>query len=145
MEFLPQAGQIAHDALVKHLEPYVHLHLGKTPGLWTHKIRPINFTLVVDDFGVKYLVKQYALHLKLALKDKYKVTTDWEGKLYIGIQLKWDYEKGKVQHSMPGYVRAAQHYFQHKKHKIPHDSPHPWKQSIHEKNRCYQRKHQLKN
>jgi hypothetical protein len=29
----------------------------ETPGLWTHKTRPILFSLVVDDFGVKYVGK----------------------------------------------------------------------------------------
>ena len=24
------------------------------PGLWSHKTRPITFTLIIDDFGVKY-------------------------------------------------------------------------------------------
>ena len=33
---LPQAGQIAHDALVQNLEPYVYLPSNKTLGLWTH-------------------------------------------------------------------------------------------------------------
>ena len=68
----------------------------ETQVLCTHNIRPINFTLVVDDFGGKYLGKYHALHLKVALEDKYKVNTYWEGKLYIGISLKWDYEKGTV-------------------------------------------------
>ena len=84
----PQAGRIAHDALVKHLEPYGCHPSSKTPGLWKHNMRPIKFTLVVDDFGVKYLGKEHSLHLKVALEEKYKVTTDWEGKLYIGIALK---------------------------------------------------------
>ena len=120
MYVLPQAGQVAHDDLVKHLEPYGYHPSNKTMGLWTHKNGPINFTLVVDDFGVKYLGKEHTLNLKSALEDKYKVTTDWEGKLYIGIVLKWDYEKGTVQLSMPGNVRAALHSFQHKKIKRPH-------------------------
>ena len=47
--------------------------------------------MVVNDFGVKYSVKYHALHLKSDLEDKYKVDTDWEEKLYIGIELKWDY------------------------------------------------------
>ena len=38
--------------------------------------------------GVKYLGKEHSLNLKAALEDKYKVTTYWEGKLYIGIALK---------------------------------------------------------
>ena len=29
--------------------------LKKTPGLWTHDSLPINFTLIVNDFGVKCL------------------------------------------------------------------------------------------
>ena len=41
-----------------------------------HFSRPINFTVLVDDFGVKYLGKEHALHLKEALEDKYKVTID---------------------------------------------------------------------
>ena len=51
---LPQSGQITHDALVKHLEPYGYHPSSKTPGLWKHNSRPINFPLVVDDFGLKY-------------------------------------------------------------------------------------------
>ena len=35
--------------------------------------------------------------MKAALEDKDKVTKNYEGKLYIGITLKWDYEKGTVQ------------------------------------------------
>ena len=81
-----------------------------------------------DDFGVKYSGKDHALYLKASLETKYKVTTDWEGKLYIGIALKWDYEKGTVQLSMPGYVRAALHAFQafqHEKPILPQDSLYP--------------------
>ena len=47
--------------------------------------------------------------MKSALEDKYKRTTDWEGKLYIRIALKWDYGKGTVQLPMRGYVHAAPH------------------------------------
>ena len=70
---------------------------------------PTNFTLLVDNFGVKYPGEENELHQKSEPEDKYKVTTYWEEKLYIGISLKWDYEKGMVQLSMPGYVRAAIH------------------------------------
>ena len=61
------------------------ISLKKDPGIFTHDSRPINFTLVVDDFGVKYSGKENAIYLKAALEDKYKVTTDWEVKLYIVI------------------------------------------------------------
>ena len=66
---------------------------------------------MVDDFGVKYLEKCHGLRLKSALKKKYRVTTDWEEKFYIGIELKWDYEKVMVQLPMTGYVRVALYAF----------------------------------
>ena len=34
------------------------------PRDYGHKIRPINSTLVVDDFGVKYSGKEHTLHLQ---------------------------------------------------------------------------------
>ena len=66
----PQAGRIAHDALVKHLEPYGYHPSSKHARLWTYNSQPINFTLVVNEFEVKYLGKEHALHLKSALEDK---------------------------------------------------------------------------
>ena len=73
----PQAERIAHDVLLKNLEPYGYHPSSKNTGLWKHNSLPINFTLVVGDFGVKYSEKEHALHLKAALETKYKVTTDW--------------------------------------------------------------------
>ena len=56
-----------------------------------HATRPITLTLVVDDFGVKYMGKQHAEHLIICLKDDtYKLTEDWTGNLYCGILLRWD-------------------------------------------------------
>jgi hypothetical protein len=37
-------------------------------GFWTHKTRPICFTLVVDDFAIKYTNKVDATHLIEATK-----------------------------------------------------------------------------
>ena len=48
---------------------------------------PLTFTLVVDDFGVKYDRKEHTLNLKTALEAKYKVTTYWYEKLYVRIWL----------------------------------------------------------
>ena len=89
---------------------------------------------MVDDFGVKYSGKEHALQLKVAPKKKYRVITDWEGKLYIGIAIKWAYEKGTVQISMPGYVHAALHDLQHEKPKLPQESPYPWTQPVYGNN-----------
>ena len=51
-----------------------------TPGIWKHKGIPICFTLVVDDFGVKYVVKEHARQLASVLKEHYEISEDWEGK-----------------------------------------------------------------
>ena len=54
------------------------------PGLWRHKWRPIQFCLVVDDFGVEYLGKQHADNLATILKKYHNITEDWEGKKVCG-------------------------------------------------------------
>jgi hypothetical protein len=69
------------------------------------------FTLIVDDFGIHYEGKQHAHHLIAALKQDYKaVTTDWDGTLFCGITLNWDYQARFL--SMPGYVVKALQEFQ---------------------------------
>ena len=55
---LPQAGMLAHKKLSKHLLDADFYASEHTPGLWQHRTRPIQFSLVVDDFGVKYVGKQ---------------------------------------------------------------------------------------
>ena len=67
---IPQAGNIAHDALVKYLETYGYHHTNNTPGIWKHDIWPINFTLVIDNFGVRYYGKEHSHHLKKVLDTK---------------------------------------------------------------------------
>ena len=73
----------------------------------------MQFTLVVDDFGVKYVGEEHALHLKAALEEGYTLTTEWEGKRYIGITLDWDYKRSQVHLSMPNYVAKALRQFKH--------------------------------
>jgi hypothetical protein len=72
-----------------------------TPGLWRHLTRPISFTLVVNDFGVKYVGKEHVNHLIKCIKEKYELTEDWSGDLYCGIKLHWDYSVRTVDISMP--------------------------------------------
>ena len=59
-------------------------------GLWTHKWRPIQLTLVVNNFGVKYVGKEYTEHLISYLQEYYTIPCDWEGKRYVRINLDWD-------------------------------------------------------
>ncbi len=83
------------------------------PGLWKQDTRPIQFTLVVDNFGVKYVSEKHANHLKQALDEHYKLTCDWAGTRYIGITLDWNYTNCQVHLSMPNYVTKALKQFQH--------------------------------
>ena len=48
-----------------------------TPGFGTQKWKPIFFTLVVDDFGVKYVIKQHTDHLVNALTEYFEISQDW--------------------------------------------------------------------
>ncbi|MCP4749222.1 MAG: hypothetical protein GY874_24265, partial [Desulfobacteraceae bacterium] len=87
---LPQASMLANKQLKKYLAPAGYYEVAHTPGLWRHVTRPIQFSLVVDDFGVKYVGKEHTDHLIATLRKHYaSVTEDWEGKLYVGITLDW--------------------------------------------------------
>lgn len=97
-----------------------------TPALWKHKSRKTIFSLVVDDFGVKYVSKDDADHLIKALQDLYQVTLDWAGTKYCGLTLDWDYKKGTVKISMPEYIEKCLKKFQHLFPKRKQDTPHSW-------------------
>jgi hypothetical protein len=79
MYSLPQSGLIANELLEKQLNEYGYRQSKLVPGLWRHNTRPIQFTLVVDNFGVKYVGKEHARHLKKVLKMHYKLTCNWIG------------------------------------------------------------------
>ena len=82
-------------------------------------------TLVVDDFGVKYVGKEHALHLKAVLEEHYAITEDWSGGRYTGLTLDWDYARGQVHLSMPGYVAKALRQFQYVWDGKRQDAPFP--------------------
>ena len=90
---LKQAGIIAYKAFVHHLAPFEYHPSRHTPILWQQDTRDTIFTLVVEDFAIKYTSLKNAQHLLHALKEKYTISEDWKAKLYIGITLKWDYSK----------------------------------------------------
>jgi hypothetical protein len=71
---LPQAGILANQLLARHLVIHGYHQNKFTPGIWRHVTRPIQFTLVVDDFGVKYKGKEHAQHLIDALETDYTVS-----------------------------------------------------------------------
>jgi hypothetical protein len=120
---LKQASLLANQLLEKRLEPFGYYPAHHTPGLWLHKTRPISFSLIVDDFTVKYVGKENVEHLRNALLRSYELTTDLEAKLYYGTTLKWDYKTTTCDIFMPGYVANALSKFQHDNPKHPQDTP----------------------
>jgi hypothetical protein len=82
--------------------------------------------LIADNFGVKCVGKQHAGHLYNALEENYKAACDWEGKLYCGVSLDWNYQQRTVDLSMPGYVTAALHKYQYKTPKQHCNAPSQW-------------------
>jgi hypothetical protein len=123
---LPQAGIIANQLLTKNLAEDGYAPCVHTPGLWKHHTRPVLYSLVVDDFGVKYVGKDNLQHLIDALTKHYEITVDLEGTRYCGITLEWDYINRTVDLSMPGYVEDALHNFQHAKPARPCNAPSSW-------------------
>jgi hypothetical protein len=77
----------------------------------------------VDDFAVKYVGKDNARHLRNALLRHYEITTDWEGTVYSGMTLKWDYQQRTCDISMSGYVTNVLNKFQHDAPKNPQHTP----------------------
>jgi hypothetical protein len=120
---LKQAGFLSNQLLQSHLAPFGYYPARHTPGLWLHKTRPIAFSLIVDDFAVKYMGKQHADYLRNALLQSYELTTDWAAKVYSGMSLKWDYKNRTCDISRPGYVSNVLSKFQNDAPKHPQPKP----------------------
>ena len=71
---LPQARKLANELLENRLNKDGYHQSKIVPGLWTHETRPISFTLVVDNFGVKYVGEEHADHLMSCLRQSYEIT-----------------------------------------------------------------------
>jgi hypothetical protein len=110
---LPQAGILANKKLKQKLAPFGYHECKNTPGLWYHETRNITFTLVVDNFGVKYVDTTNVEHLISSIKKNYELTVDWTGNLYCGISLDCDYINRWVDISMPGYIRKKLQEYNH--------------------------------
>ncbi len=71
------------------------------------------FTLIVDNFGIKYVGKEHTDHLIQCIKETYKLTKDWTGDLYCGIKLAWDYNARMLDILMPGYIKKMLQKYKH--------------------------------
>ena len=71
---LPQADILANKLLKQRLANHGYFELPHTPGLFKHTSQPIQFTLVVDDFGIKYTEERNPQHLIDAIEEYYTVS-----------------------------------------------------------------------
>jgi len=76
---LPQAGSLGQDQLEKRLNQEGYYQSETVPGLWKHKTKPIQFVLVVDDFGIKYINKDDLDHLIRTVEKYYNVVVNLDG------------------------------------------------------------------
>mmetsp|Transcript_31451 Transcript_31451/g.45871 ORF Transcript_31451/g.45871 Transcript_31451/m.45871 type:complete len:191 (-) Transcript_31451:833-1405(-) len=112
---------------------YLNTPVTHTPGLWKHEAKDVTLCLVVDDFGIKYTNRDDMHHLITALKELYKISINWRGELFYGITLNWNYLQCWVDLSMPGYIPAALHKFQHATPKNPTFGSHPYTAPVYTK------------
>ena len=105
---LPQAGRLSKNRLCKHLASHGYHECKNTSGLFRHETLPIAFTLVVDDFGVKFPKDQrnIAQHLidSLTQNGMYNIRISWEGRKYLGYTIEYDKAKREMVLSMPDYI-----------------------------------------
>jgi len=105
---LPQAGKLAQDRLISHLATHGYIQCVNTPCLFVHTSNGVAFTLVVDDFLIKYKDRSSAEHLLSALRELYVITTDFSDRQkYVGITLDYNKKKWYIDMSIPGYVEKA--------------------------------------
>ena len=59
----------------------------------------------MDDFGIKYVDREHINHLLVAIKKDYTIAEDWEGKLYCGVSVEWNYKEKWVDISVRRYIK----------------------------------------
>jgi hypothetical protein len=124
MHGLPQAVILTNKLLQRNLTIDGYRPTTHTRGLWTHDSRPISFSLVVD------VGREHVEHLMTCIKKNYNISSNWNGTAYCGLTLDWDYKNRTVDLSMPGYIKAALHKYQHPAPARPEHAPHTWNPPI---------------
>ncbi len=110
---LPQAGILVNNLLCTCLKAEGYYEAATTPDLWRHKWQPIQFCLIVNDFGVEYVGIEHFNHLLDLLKKYHGVQFNMAGDKFAGINIKWDYASRCCCISMPGYINNLLLRFKH--------------------------------
>ena len=102
---LPQSGYLSNKHLVAHLATAGYKEDDNVPCLFTHDVSGLQFSLVVDDFGIKYYAMADLQHLISTIEaGGWKCKLDLTGSKYIGVTLAWDYVNNLVDLTMPAYI-----------------------------------------
>jgi hypothetical protein len=64
------------------------------------------------------------------IKKNYNISSGWNDTSYCGLTLDWDCKSCTVDLSMPGYIKAALHKYQHPAPARPEHAPHTWNPPI---------------
>ena len=103
---LPQAGRLSQIRLIKHLARHGYHQCPNIPCLFRYLTRDILFSLVVDDFGVRYGSQSDIDHLKKTLQlNDYKITIrPSDGDQCLGMNIAFNTARTAVIISMPDYA-----------------------------------------
>ena len=121
---MPQAGKLANTLLKQRIATCGYIKCMHTPGLWRHIFRPVQFTPVVDNFGVNCFGVERLQHLVESLNKFHEIVLDPTGSKYCGITLEWDHKNRTVELSMPNYVPTKLKEFDHPNPSRPQHAPH---------------------
>ena len=76
---LKESGKLASIKLKEFLAIEGYKPCRFTHELYKHKTKTITFSLVVDNFGVRYINKQDTDHPIMTLQKKYTIKINWKG------------------------------------------------------------------
>jgi hypothetical protein len=100
---LPQAGRLSQLRLISHLAAHGYHQCPNTPCLFQHEhdTLDVTFSLVVDDFGIRYGSQSDADHLIATIRaNDYDLTIKPTGDTYLGMNI--SFTSNSVSLSMPG-------------------------------------------
>jgi hypothetical protein len=100
-----QAGILANNLLQSCLLAEGYYKAESTLGLWHHKWRPIQFRLIIDDFGVD----SWGWSMLSLNTSTMSVICN----KFAGIDIKWDYGTCRCHISMPSYIKNLLIKFKH--------------------------------
>ncbi len=99
----PKLVLLAFDLLFGRLEKEGYYEAATSPGLWKHEWRPIQFCLIVNDFGIEYVGIEHFNHLLAVLQGYHQVQTNKAGNKIAGLNVQWDFPSKRVHIDMKYY------------------------------------------